>query len=493
MICEICCENLSHSTNSSSKKGRVLCFNCDIIVCRSCVQKYIETRLDSICCMNCKTQWSNEFINKNLQKTFLKTGYYTNIENRLLLKEKLLFRETRNKIFIKKLRTDLKSQLDVSNLVLNTLLKEYNIISFIDNISHKLDLIKRIRVQSKVTRNIKLKINNLGSNIKKYNVNFYCFNKSCNGMLDPDFKCLDCKKHFCMQCFQIKSENHVCKKKDLQTVNEIYKNAKQCPGCNNFISKISGCDEMFCTRCKTAFSWSKGIILIKEQIHNPHYSDYLRNIKETSCVQINLDLIGFKIKYGEIRKLSAFILNNRDDLLLLYNITKRNPIKKILKTLIKFSERLNDELDYWNRLSKDDNDDIREKFLLGEINEKQFKRILRLRYLRKSKFSDIKFVLLGYRIVLFDIFLPLWNSDVLKLSSNKILELIDNITSIRHYYNKEIQKIILKHKIFGPYISNTHKIYNVNGIDFSMENIYSGDLIPSYDLEICSKTKAVQI
>ena len=45
--------------------------------------------------------------------------------------------------------------------------------------------------------------------------------------------------------------------------------AKPCPRCTALISKVSGCDQMFCTQCHTTYSWITGQVT-KGPVHNPY-------------------------------------------------------------------------------------------------------------------------------------------------------------------------------------------------------------------------------
>ena len=103
-----------------------------------------------------------------------------------------------------------------------------------------------------------------------------CQTGGCRGMLSSQYKCDLCSKHTCPKCFvAIEGGDHVCKQEDVDTVEELRKNTRPCPNCGMRISKIDGCDQMWCTECKTAFSWSKGTVE-KGVVHNPHYYQWMR-------------------------------------------------------------------------------------------------------------------------------------------------------------------------------------------------------------------------
>jgi hypothetical protein len=73
------------------------------------------------------------------------------------------------------------------------------------------------------------------------------------------------------------TEEHVCNPDDVATAELLAKDTKPCPQCGTGIFKIDGCDQMWCTECKTAFNWRTGQ-LETGHVHNPHYFEYQRRI-----------------------------------------------------------------------------------------------------------------------------------------------------------------------------------------------------------------------
>jgi hypothetical protein len=102
-----------------------------------------------------------------------------------------------------------------------------------------------------------------------------CPAADCMGFLDAAWKCGLCETIVCEECEVIKSDEHKCEAAQVASVKAVRKEAKPCPKCTAQISKIDGCDQMWCTQCQTAFSWNTGLIET-HIIHNPHYFQWMR-------------------------------------------------------------------------------------------------------------------------------------------------------------------------------------------------------------------------
>jgi hypothetical protein len=112
-------------------------------------------------------------------------------------------------------------------------------------------------------------------------LNTDCPKVGCRGFLDGDYVCVFCNVSVCIRCFEIREgPEHVCSDGALQTA-DVLLETKACPACRSCIHKESGCDQMWCTRCHTPFSWRTGQILTREQvIHNPHYIDHPKRMDD---------------------------------------------------------------------------------------------------------------------------------------------------------------------------------------------------------------------
>jgi hypothetical protein len=96
----------------------------------------------------------------------------------------------------------------------------------------------------------------------------------CPGYIS-DGACTICEVPICMECMNVKSENHVCNPDDLKTMSLLVKDSVSCPQCKVIIHKASGCNQMFCVQCNTAFDFKTGTIQTGP-IHNPHYFEYIK-------------------------------------------------------------------------------------------------------------------------------------------------------------------------------------------------------------------------
>ena len=102
-----------------------------------------------------------------------------------------------------------------------------------------------------------------------------CPTADCEGFLSTQWKCGLCDGKFCKDCHETKADDHECNPDLVASVKAIKKEAKPCPTCASQISKIDGCDQMWCTQCHTAFSWNTGKVET-HIVHNPHYFQWMR-------------------------------------------------------------------------------------------------------------------------------------------------------------------------------------------------------------------------
>jgi hypothetical protein len=108
-----------------------------------------------------------------------------------------------------------------------------------------------------------------------------CPSEHCKGFLSNLYRCGTCLKHFCAHCREEKparGDAHVCDPGTVATIKEILSDSKPCPGCGMSINRVSGCDQMYCTLCDVAFSYTTGL-RVQGVIHNPHYFERLRQLR----------------------------------------------------------------------------------------------------------------------------------------------------------------------------------------------------------------------
>lgn len=101
----------------------------------------------------------------------------------------------------------------------------------------------------------------------------------CNHLLNLGCaSCEACKIQICNLCLEVKDTNHECDEKVLDTIRHIFETCETCPKCHTIIEKEQGgCDQMFCTKCNTTFSWTTRRIVTENEVHhNPHFYDWQR-------------------------------------------------------------------------------------------------------------------------------------------------------------------------------------------------------------------------
>ena len=274
MTCQICCEKYNKSLNL-----KITCpiGECNFDACKTCIRQYLLNTVKDPNCMKCNAQWNQQFIIENLNKSFWDNDYKSHRTKILTdteiskIPETIQYAENYSKLekFVKEKQT------------IDEKIKELN---------------KEIIKYKLQSREISLKIHNIknGNEVcerKKFIMP--CQNNDCKGYLSSQYKCELCELYTCPHCFEIighnKNDNHVCDDNSLKSAEEIKKTTKPCPNCGQRIFKIVGCDQMWCTECKVAFSWNTGKIETNN-IHNPHYYEYIkkngsinRNIGDVQC------------------------------------------------------------------------------------------------------------------------------------------------------------------------------------------------------------------
>jgi len=258
--CPVCIESYTGKV-----RQQVTCVSCSYECCITCIKNYLLSTSDDPHCMNCRRAWDVDYLYGILTKSFVNNSLRKHRKGLLLEREKAQIPNTQAYVDYLTQKEEKEQEMKDIKEQIRILWTTYN------NVSNELLHLNRTYGNSdaqaiKTTKLIK------------------CPFASCRGYLSGS-KCNICKHTTCRDCMTITDidsngnnvdEDHVCDEEVKKTAQLILKETKGCPGCGERISKVSGCDQMWCTQCNIAFSWTTGI-QVTGVIHNPHYYDWLRN------------------------------------------------------------------------------------------------------------------------------------------------------------------------------------------------------------------------
>ena len=170
------------------------------------------------------------------------------------------------------------------------------------------------------------------------------------------------------------------------------KTTKPCPNCGERIFKISGCDQMWCTECKIAFSWNTGAIETNK-IHNPHYFEYVRNngtlMRDPNDVQC-----GGLIQFVDIE--TQILLYLRIGIIHIPTFTDKNEYLKNIEN--KFQKlygtishiTYNDIPNIRRKINEfNDQKELRANYILNKISKQELSRQLYIKDKQRRKNQEI--------------------------------------------------------------------------------------------------------
>jgi len=367
--------------------------------------------------MNCRKDFTHEQMQKMFTKTWACKQYKDHRENILFEREKSRFHESYAEV--ERIRNEQKLQSKIYKAQLQ--------ISDIKGEIYKINLERRANRANK-------------SGSKKQDIKEFCPQDCCNGLLNESTYCISCETQFCKKCLEVKLINHTCNEDIVQSISEIRKHSTNCPKCRVSISKINGCDQMWCTQCHCTFSYKTGEVETGTT-HNPHFYQFMkenpltiieRERGDVVCGGLSSRWLGF-----EEYKTYGVKLENYEQFMNFYiginHIEEHMPIHRNNKT-----------------------EDLRLEYLLNIIDEKTFKS--NLQKIEKANTKNNEYQQLK-RFIL-DNSTPLVNDSLINL--NNFYENLHEIQNLITFYNTAI-----KH-IDNVYQSKAGHLFNVKTLAYAV-------------------------
>jgi hypothetical protein len=258
--CFVCCNKFTH------KNKNIICTstNCNFTSCTECFIRYSQDKL-SIECMKCHTLFDNNFIDNNFHKSQISK-----------------IKEIQQKIFIQQQTNLITETVPRANFEIEQEKASKRLL--LSETKRKELKLQIANLNKEIIKDEKLKLSSYDDEIQKKEWNSFigkCPNTNCNAYLDKDYVCLSCKSSVCKKCMCIiLDKKHKCNDDDIKTASVIKKTTKPCPKCRTLITKITGCNHMWCTKCHYSFDWTTGSV-IKSGAGNPHYHNYTHNTGNT--------------------------------------------------------------------------------------------------------------------------------------------------------------------------------------------------------------------
>lgn len=262
--CFACCLSFNKSTR---KWIRCDAIECNFPICKTCVRTYLTSTASDPHCMNCKKAWGQKFLITNLNQSWVSKEYKQHRQKFLTDQQIAKLPESMNAAIAYKHSASLEKES-------NELQKEIRAIEKVIREKHAQHQALRQRIYQVRRGN--------GSDAKNQTKFMMpCPVDDCRGLLSTAYKCELCKTYACSKCLiptgAIRDDpTHVCNEDDVKTAALIRESTKPCPGCGERIYKVSGCDQMWCTKCHTTFSWKTGSIITNAHVHNPHFFEWQR-------------------------------------------------------------------------------------------------------------------------------------------------------------------------------------------------------------------------
>lgn len=380
MSCDVCCENFNRSFHKE-----VSCPHCELRACRRCCEQYVLSQFDDVHCMGCKNAWNRLFVHSWATKRFSNTTLRRHREIVLFEREKSLFPETQPEVERILEMRELRKRIQVVSKEMFEMYNRHNIfqipymrreeylqLNHPDILQKSLDLREMYRLLNRLEGVDEGEENEERTHTAPKFVR-KCPNtaSNCQGFLNEGFFCGLCKNTYCNQCNELVEDGHECDPETKASIALIKRDTKPCPKCGTFIHRLSGCSQMWCPDCHTAFNFNTGAIELG-RIHNPHYLEFRQKGGMLSREHGDIPCGGIPA-FAEMRQMDA------PECLMRFRI------------LINHLDR---EIDWIRRRPLGygniyDARQARVNFMLGELTENQFKRNLQRMDKQRDKNKDI--------------------------------------------------------------------------------------------------------
>lgn len=434
MSCSVCVEKFNKLTRKP-----IVCPFCNFDACNACVTRYLCDSNNDVACMQCAKAWNSDFINQSFTKKFVNDTLKKHRENQLFDREIALMPMTqplveqevkrrKHQQKIKEYEAEYQELIKQVNALKGKINKERNGIAYMHDLTFD-EAAKEVKEKKQFVRR--------------------CAHDGCKGFLNHVWRCGVCENYTCPDCLEIKGAErdgeHVCKPENVETAKLLAKDTKPCPGCGELIHRISGCSQMW-HWCGTTWNWNTGHIE-KGTIHNPHFFEWQRTNGDQLQRPMG-DMPCGDMPCGGMPNLRQLELRMRKfGFFALTNMNNRN-----LNTLVQCLEDLyhNQRHAYMVDVNAD-NADLRVRYMLNDIDDVHFKRLLQQREKARKKKADIEQVIAMLYTVAVEIIGGIGAAE----TREKVIEDLEQLDKLMLYATEGMTRIKNKYNCSVPMVNFT--------------------------------------